>query len=322
MGAAPGGAVAGAQPSSSAREQTMVTVGPGDDEPFPGLAESSVDAAVLRVLLGSQLRRFREAAGVSAEQAGFEIRASRSKISRLENGRVRLKHRDMSDLLTLYGVTDEDVQAKFITLAGQANSPDWWAQYSDVLPSWFEAYLGLEAAAATIRSFETQFVHGLFQTEDYARAVTGLGHKTVPAEEIERRVAVRLQRQGLLSRPDPPRIWSVMDEAVLRRPAGNPARMRAQCQHLIELAEVPHVTLQIVPFATGGHAGESGSFTVLRFEERDLPDVVYLEQLTGAIYLDQRPDVERYLEAADELSGAALTPAGTRQFIEQVAREM
>ena len=300
----------------------MISVGPGDDEPFPDLTESSVDAAVLRVLLGSQLRRFRESAGVTAEQAGFEIRASRSKISRLENGRVRLKHRDMSDLLTLYGVTDEDVQAKFITLAGQANSPDWWAQYSDVLPSWFEAYLGLEAAAATIRSFETQFVHGLFQTEDYARAVTGLGHKTVPAEEIERRVAVRLQRQGLLSRPDPPRIWSVMDEAVLRRPAGNPALMRAQCQHLIELAEVPHVTLQIVPFATGGHAGESGSFTVLRFEERDLPDVVYLEQLTGAIYLDQRPDVERYLEAADELSGAALTPAGTRQFIEQVAREM
>ena len=300
----------------------MVTVGPGDDEPFPGLAESSVDAAVLRVLLGSQLRRFREAAGVTAEQAGFEIRASRSKISRLENGRVRLKRRDMSDLLTLYGVTDEGVRAKFIALVGQANAPDWWAQYSDVLPTWFEAYLGLEAAATTIRSFETQFVHGLFQTEDYARAVTRLGHKTVPADEIERRVAVRLQRQGLLSRPDPPRIWSVMDEAVLRRPAGGPALMRAQCQHLIELAGVPQVTLKIVPFATGGHAGESGSFTVLRFEERDLPDVVYLEQLTGATYLDQRPDVERYLEAADELSGAALTPAGTRQFIEQVAQEI
>jgi transcriptional regulator with XRE-family HTH domain len=299
----------------------MVSVGPGDDEPFPDLAESSVDAAVLRVLLGSQLRRFREAAGVTAEQAGFEIRASRSKISRLENGRVRLKRRDMSDLLTLYGVTDEDVQAKFFALVGQANTPDWWAQYSDVLPSWFEAYLGLEAAATTIRSFETQFVHGLFQTEDYARAVARLGHKTVSAEEIERRVAVRLQRQGLLTRPDPPRIWSVMDEAVLRRPIGGPAVMRAQCQHLIEMAEVPHVTLQLVPFASGGHAGESGSFTVLRFEERDLPDVVYLEQLTGAIYLDQRPDVERYLEAADELSGAALTPAGTRQFIEQVAQE-
>src|SRR6201992_2682100 len=162
----------------------MVTVGPGGEDPFPDLAEWSVDAAVLRMLLGTQLRRFREAAGVTAEQAGFEIRASRSKISRLENGRVRLKRRDMSDLLTLYGVTDEDVQAKFITLAGQANSPDWWAQYSDVLPSWFEAYLGLEAAPTTIRSFETQFVHGLFQTEDYARAVTRLWHQTVAGDEI------------------------------------------------------------------------------------------------------------------------------------------
>ncbi len=299
----------------------MVSGGPRDGEPFPDLADSSVDAAVLRVLLGSQLRRFREAAGVTAEQAGFQIRASRSKISRLENGRVRLKRRDMSDLLTMYGVTDEDVRAKFIALVGQANTPDWWARYSDVLPSWFEAYLGLEAAATIIRSFETQFVPGLFQTEDYARAVTRLGRRTAPTEEIERWVAVRLQRQGLLSRPDPPRIWSVMDEAVLRRPVSGPAVMRAQWQRLIEVAEVPHVTLQVVPFASGGHAGESGSFTVLRFEERDLPDVVYLEQLTGAIYLDQRPDVERYLEAADELSGAALTPAGTRQFIERVAQE-
>ena len=182
----------------------MVTVGPGEEEPFPDLAEPSVDAAVLRMLLGSQLRRFREAAGVTPDQAGFEIRASRSKISRLENGRVRLKSRDMSDLLTLYGVTDEDVRSKFIALAGQANTPDWWAQYSDILPGWFEAYLGLEAAATTIRSFEAQFVHGLFQTEDYARAVTRLGHKTAPADEIERRIAVRLQRQGLLGRQDPP----------------------------------------------------------------------------------------------------------------------
>jgi transcriptional regulator with XRE-family HTH domain len=299
----------------------MGTVGPGGQEPLAALAESSVDAAVLRMLLGTQLRRFREAAGVTPEQAGYEIRASRSKISRLEHGRVRLKSRDMSDLLTLYGVTDEDVRSRFIALAGQSNRPDWWDKYSDVLPSWFETYLGLEAAATTIRSFETQVVHGLLQTEDYARAVTRGGRKAATADEIERRVAVRLKRQELLRRPDPPRVWSVMDEAVLRRPIGGPALMRAQFQHLIEVAEGPHVTLQVVPFASGGHAGESGSFTVLRFEERDLPDVVYLEQLTSATYLDQRPDVEHYLETADELSGTALTPAGTRQFIEQVARE-
>jgi hypothetical protein len=187
------------------------------------------------------------------------------------------------------------------------------------MPDWFETYLGLEAAAATIRSFEVQFVHGLFQTADYARAV--LGRKTAPPDEIERRVALRLKRQDLLGRPNPPRIWSVMDEAVLRRPVGGPAVMRAQFRHLIEVAGLPRVTLQVVPFASGSHAGESGSFTVLRFEERDLPDVVYLEQLTGAIYLDQRADVERYLKVANELSAEALTPDETTRFIEQVARE-
>src|SRR6201996_4867195 len=212
----------------------MGTMGPDGEQPFSGLDDPSVDATVLRMLLGSQLRRFREAVGLTPEQAGYEIRASRSKISRLENGRVKLKSRDVTDLLTLYGVTDEDVRSKFIALAGQSSTPDWWARYSDVLPTWFEPYLGLEAAAATIRSFETQFVNGLFQTEDYARAVTRLGHKTVSAVEMERRVAVRLHRQDLLRRADPPRIWSVMDEAVLRRPIGGRAVIRAQFRHLIE----------------------------------------------------------------------------------------
>ena len=299
----------------------MGTVGSGSGQSLSGLEDSSVDATVLRMLLGSQLRRLREAAGITPEQAGYEIRGSRSKISRLENGRVRLKNRDLTDLLTLYGVFDEGLRSKFVELARQSNAPDWWTKYSDILPDWFETYLGLEAAAATIRSFEVQFVHGLFQTEDYARAVTRLGRKTAPAEEVERRVALRLKRQDLLSRPNPPRIWSVMDEAVLRRPVGGPAVMRAQFQHLIEVAELPHVTLQVVPFANGGHAGESGSFTVLRFEERDLPDVVYIEQLTGAIYLDQRSDVEHYLEVVDELSSEAPTPAETARFIQLVAWE-
>ena len=273
----------------------MGAVGPGGEEPFPGLEDSSVDATVLRMLLGGQLRRMREAVGITPEHAGYEIRASRSKISRLENGRVKLKSRDVTDLLTLYGVTDEDTRAKFLELVRQSNAADWWRKYSDILPDWFETYVGLEAAAATIRSFEVQFVHGLFQTEDYARAVTRL-RMAAPDDEVERRVALRLKRQELLGRPNPPNIWSVMDEAVLRRAVGGPAVMRAQFQHLIEVAELPHVTLQVVPFARGVHAGESGSFTVLRFEERYLPDVVYIEQLTGATYLDQRSDVEHYLE--------------------------
>ena len=298
----------------------MNTVVPDGEQPFPGL-DAPVEATVLRMMLGSQLRRLREAADITPERAGFEIRASRSKISRLETGRVKLKARDVKDLLTLYGVTDETAQAKILSLVKQSNTADWWSKYSDILPGWFEVYLGFESAASTIRSFEIQFVPGLFQTEDYARAVTRLGRKTAPADEIEDRVRLRISRQALHARQQPPRIWSVMDEAVLRRPVGGAAVMRGQLEHLLEMAKMPHVTLQVVPFSRGGHAGESGSFTVLRFEERDLPDVVYLEQLTGAVYLDQRADVEQYLEVVDALSGEALTPDATKRFIEKLARE-
>jgi len=273
------------------------------------------------MLLGAQLRRLREAAGISAEKAGYSIRGSRSKISRMETGRVGLKVRDVEDLLTLYGVTDERERAKVITLARRSREPEWWTQYNDILPDWFETYLGLESAATSIRTFEMQFVPGLLQTEGYARAVTTLGHQTASPDEIERRVGLRLGRQELLSRTQPPRIWAVMDEAVLRRPIGGSQVMRAQLRRLTEAALLPHVTLQVVPFARGGHAGASGSFSILRFEERDLPDVVYIEQLTSAVYLDQRADVEHYLEVVDQLSGEALTPTETMRFIEQVARE-
>ena len=299
----------------------MNAVPPGDGEPGSGQEEGPAEATVLRMLLGSQLRRLREAAGISAEKAGYEIRASRSKISRMETGRVGLKVRDVEDLLTLYGVTGEQQRAKVVALARRSRAPEWWAKYNDILPDWFETYLGLESAATSIRSFEMQFVPGLFQTEDYARAVTRLGHQTALVDEIERRVGLRLKRQDLLTRAQPPRIWAVMDEAVLRRPVGGLPVMRAQLRHLVVAARMPRVTLQVVPFARGGHAGASGSFSILRFEERDLPDVVYIEQLTSAVYLDQRHDIEHYLEVVDQLSGEALTPADTARFIEQVAHE-
>jgi transcriptional regulator with XRE-family HTH domain len=294
---------------------------PDGELPVPGPREAPVDAIVLRMLLGSQLRRLREAAGITAEQASYEIRASRSKISRLETGKARFKIRDVAELLSLYGVTDEQQRAEALTLARQSNAPDWWRKYSDILPGWFETYLGLESAASTIRSFEIQFVPALFQTRDYAHAVTRIGHKAAPAAEIEDRVALRLKRQDLLSRPEPPVVWSVIDEAVLRRPVGGPAVMRAQLRHLVEAAEMPHVTFQVVPFGLGAHAGAGGSFTVLRFAEQALPDVVYIEQLTSAIYLEQRSDVEHYLEVMDQLSGDALDPAATIRLMEQAARE-
>jgi transcriptional regulator with XRE-family HTH domain len=307
-------------------EELMGADVPAGARPFPDEAgaaaeDTQAEATVLRMLLGAQLRRLRESAGVPADQAGFEIRSSRSKISRMENGRVGFKLRDIEDLLTLYGVTDGQQRAEVVTLARQSSAPDWWTKYGDILPGWFETYLGLESAAVSIRSFEVQFVPGLFQTEDYARAVTQLGHQTASSGEVARRVALRARRQELLSRPDPPRVWAVMDEAVLRRAYGGPEVLRAQLRSLAEAAQLPHVTLQVVPFSRGGHAGASGAFSILRFRERDLPDVVYIEQLTSALYLDQRLDVEHYLEVVDQLSGEALTPAQTQDFIEQVGRE-
>jgi hypothetical protein len=298
---------------------------PGDDGGPPDADTLAADPrggpTVLRMLLGTQLRRLREDAGITPERAGYEIRGSRSKISRLEHGRVSFKHRDVADLLTLYGVTGEQTREGLLALVEQANAQGWWAKYSDILPDWFEAYLGLEAAATLIRTFELQFVHGLFQTQGYARAVTVLGHKAAPAEEIDRRVSLRMKRQELLVSQDAPRVWSVMDEAALRRPVGGPPVMREQLERLIEAAELPRVTIQVVPFRRGGHAGAGGSFTVLRFRQADLPDVAYIEQLTSALYLERRNDVDHYMEVMNRLSAEALTPAGTTRFLKEIIRE-
>ncbi len=295
----------------------MSTVQPGSEPPADTLGPT-----VLRMILGNQLHRFREAAGVSPEAAGYEIRASRSKISRMENGRVGFKERDVADLLTLYGITDEEMRAGMVSLVQQANAPGWWSKYGEVLTDWFEAYLGLEIAASVIRTFEMQFVHGLFQTEAYARAVTLLGHTAAPEEEIERRVSLRLKRQDMLTGPDPPQVWSVIDEGALRRPVGGSAVMRAQLNRLIEVAELRHVTVQVMPFGRGGHAAAGGSFTVLRFGEPEVPDVVYIEQLTSALYLDKREDVDHYMEVMNLLSTEALTPAQTVRFLNEITREI
>ena len=275
---------------------------------------------VPRMLVGIQLHRFREAAGVTPEQAAYEIRGSRSKISRMENGLVRLKERDVTDLLTLYGITDEDTRSSLVTLTRQANTPGWWSRYGDIMADWFEAYLGLEAAASVIRTFELQFVHGLFQTEAYARAVTMLGHTSAPADEIERRVSLRLSRQELLTGPHPPQVWTVIDEGALRRPVGGAAVMRAQLDHLVQVSRLRHVTIQVVPFSRGGHAAAGGSFTVLRFGEPEVPDVVYIEQLTSALYLDKREDVDHYMEVMNHLSAEALTPADSARFVAGIIR--
>ena len=274
---------------------------------------------VLRMMLGSQLRALREAAGISPDEAGYEIRGSRSKISRLEHGRVGFKERDVSDLLTLYGVTDERQRSHMLLLAQQANSQGWWAKYDDILPDWFETYVGLEQATSLIRTYELQFVPGLFQTEAYARAVTLLGHRSAPAEEIERRVSLRLKRQELLAGPGP-RVWAVIDESALRRPLGGRDIMRAQLRHLLEVGLLPHVTLQVMPFDRGGHSAAGGSFSLLRFAEADLPDIVYIEQLTGALYLGKPEEVDHYREVMNNLSTEAETPADSERLLKKIIR--
>ena len=232
-------------------------------------------SVVRRMLLGSQLRRLRETRGITREAAGYSIRASESKISRMELGRVSFKTRDVEDLLTLYGITDEQERASLLSLAKEANVAGWWHSYSDVLPSWFPTYVGLEGAASLIRAYEVQFVHGLLQTEEYARAVVRRGMKGAGEADVERRVALRLERQKYLVSEKAPEFHIVLDEAALRRPYGEREVMRAQLRHLIDMSEQPNITLQVMPFSHGGHAGESGSFTMLRFPESDLSDIVY-----------------------------------------------
>ena len=284
-------------------------------------AQPAGGPTVLRRLLGAQLRRLRERQGITREEAGYAIRASGSKMSRLELGRVGFKERDVADLLTLYGVTDETDRDSLLALAQDANSPGWWHRYGDVLPGWFETYVGLEEAAALVRTYEVQFIPGLLQTEEYARAVISLGNSTAPPEEIEQRVSLRITRQKLLTRGDSPRLWAVVDEAALRRPIGGRDVMRGQIQRLIEAAKLPGVILQVLPFRVGGHTAEAGAFSILRFPESDLPDVVYVEQLTSSLYLDRRDDVDSYMEAMERLCVVSAPPDETAEILSRILQE-
>jgi transcriptional regulator with XRE-family HTH domain len=277
---------------------------------------------VLRILLGNQLRTLREARGVSREAAGWEIRASESKISRIELGRVSFKERDVADLLTLYGVTDERERDVLLALAHEANTPGWWHRYSDVMPQWFQSYLGLESAAVLIRTYEVQFVPGLLQTADYARAVIRLGHGDASPEDVERRVQLRIDRQRVLRRAGAPEVWVVVDEAALRRSIGGIPVMREQIRSLIDVTTLPNVRLQIIPFLAGGHAAAGGAFTMLRFPEEELPDVVYVEQLTSALYLDKAEDRDQYAAAMERLCIEAAPPTRTVEILEKILQEI
>jgi transcriptional regulator with XRE-family HTH domain len=274
---------------------------------------------VLRILLGTQLRRLREARGITAQQAAKAIRASESKISRIELGRNAFREVDIADLLTLYGITDTGEREQLLSLASQANQPGWWHRYQDVLPGWFQAYIGLEESAETIRSYDSQFVPGLLQTEEYAAAVLELGEFSL--EETERLVYLRKERQRRFTSGGL-RLWTVIDEMALRRPVGGPGLMRAQLEYLLEVSDRPGLTLQYTPFPTGGSYLVPGSFSILRFATDDLPDVVYVEQLTSAMYLDKAIDVEQYTAALDKVSATSATPGQTNAFINKLLNDL
>jgi hypothetical protein len=240
----------------------------------------------------------------------------------MELGRVSFKERDVADLLTLYGVTDEQERAAFLALVRHANAPGWWHEYGDVLPSWFETYLGLEQAASVIRTYEPALVPGLLQTEDYARAVIQVRHLQASANDVERRVALRMARQDFLIQPRAPDLWLALDEAAVCRPMGSRMVQRGQLQHLMKMAQRPNITLQVVPLHVGGPAAVSGAFTILRFAEPGLPDVVYLEHLASACYLDKERETVGYLALMDSLCVEAASPEVSIRLLRRIIEDL
>ncbi|QOV34330.1 helix-turn-helix domain-containing protein [Streptomyces ferrugineus] len=286
------------------------------------MSERRPAPTVGQVVLGRRLQELREAAGLGRDEAARVLRVAAATVRRMETAEVALKIPYVQVLLETYGVP-EDEAAAFVSLAEEANQPGWWQRFHDVLPDWFSLYVSLEGAARLIRSYEPHFVPGLLQTEEYARAVLRAGTigQTGP-ENIERHVSLRMARQELLERPDPPHLWVIMDETVLRRPvSGRPEVMRDQVDRLLEFAERDRVTLQIAEFAAGPHPGTYAPFTLFRFAEPELPDMVYTEYLSGALYLDSRKEVAAHLEVLDHMSTGAASAGRTKKILREFREE-
>ncbi|QIJ62080.1 helix-turn-helix transcriptional regulator [Streptomyces sp. JB150] len=286
------------------------------------MSEPRSAPTVGQVVLGRRLLDLRERAGLKREDAARVLHVAPATVRRMETAEVALKIPYVQLLLKAYGVPEDEAES-FVRLVEEANQPGWWQRFHDILPGWFSMYVSLEGAASLIRSYEPHFVPGLLQTEDYARGVltSGAVGQTRP-EDIERHVALRMQRQELLTRPDAPRLWMVMDETALRRPVGGPEVMRAQIDKLLEATNLPHVTLQVIPFSTGPHPGTYGPFVLFRFAMPELPDMVYSEYLTGAVYLDARAEVATHLEVMDRMAAQAATAQRTKEILRDLRKEL
>ncbi|MFC8311016.1 helix-turn-helix domain-containing protein [Streptomyces olivaceus] len=282
------------------------------------MSERRAAPTVGQVVLGRRLQELRETAGLRREEAAKVLRVAPATVRRMEMAEVALKIPYVQILLTTYGVASDEVSA-FVTLAEEANQPGWWQRYHDVLPDWFSMYVSLEGAARIVRSYEPHFVPGLLQTEDYARSVMEAGTiGNAGGDAVERHVSLRMERQRLLDRPDPPHLWVVMDETVLRRPVSVHGRvMREQLDKLLEFAARDRVTLQVAEFEDGPHPGTYAPFTLFRFAEPELPDMVFTEYLTGALYLDSRTEVSAHLEVLDHMTARAASTQRTEKILRE-----
>ncbi|MFK4265885.1 helix-turn-helix domain-containing protein [Streptomyces milbemycinicus] len=286
------------------------------------MSEPRSAATVGQVVLGKRLRELRERAGLKREQAAKVLHVAPATVRRMETAEVALKIPYVRMLLDAYGVTGGEAEA-FITLTEDANRPGWWQRFHDILPDWFSVHVSLEGAAAVIRAYEPHFIPGLLQTEDYARAIMRTGAVgQVDPEESERHVALRMERQTLITRENAPHLWVVMDETVLRRPVGTPEVMRGQIDRLLTATERPNVTLQIAEFSSGHHPGTYGPFVLFRFAVPELPDMVYVEYLTGAVYLDERVEVASHLEVLDRMAAQAATARRTKEILRDFRKEL
>lgn len=273
--------------------------------------------------LGMELRVLREASGLNSQQAAEELGCSQSKISRLENGKSPVSVRDVRDLLGLYGVTDEQQRERLLGLARESRQRGWWAEFGSWLPSGFDTYAGMEAAAASVRAYQAQLVHGLLQTEDYAKAVLRALRPEDTRESVEKLVQFRLARQAQLTRAENPlRLWVIFEEEVLRRPVGGLAVMQAQLQHLLEVAEEPGITVQVLPTVRGAHAGLDGSFSLFEFPEPGDLDVAYVGGQAGTVFVEKIEDVKRFATRFDHLRAAALDMGDSAELITRIAGDM
>ncbi|MFD5032242.1 helix-turn-helix domain-containing protein [Streptomyces sp. NPDC058220] len=287
------------------------------------MSEPRSAPTVGQVVLGRRLQDLRERCGLKREEAAKLLRVAPATIRRMETAEVALKIPYVQVLLKAYGIP-EDEAAAFVELTEEANKPGWWQRFHDILPDWFSMYVSLEGAAALLRTYEPHFVPGLLQTEEYARSVMNAGAVgQARPEDIERHVALRMERQSLLTRTDAPKFWVIMDETVLRRPVGSsPDVMREQIDRLIDASTLSNVTLQIAEFSSGHHPGTYGPFVIFRFAVPELPDMVYSEYLTGAVYLDARPEVATHLEVMDRMAAQAATAQRTKEILKDVRKEL